>query len=81
MEPLLCNDREVSKYLSKNVSAATDTHATIDVKLETVFSTRAVPRSYNADNSDNLVSSIREVVKQKKTAGRELEGIRHSDGT
>jgi hypothetical protein len=33
--------------LAKHVPAATATHATIEVQLETVFSTRAEQRGYN----------------------------------
>jgi hypothetical protein len=50
--PLLCNDREIGKYtravsrqrLSKHVSAAKDTRSTIELLLETVFSTRSVQK-------------------------------------
>jgi hypothetical protein len=43
--------RAVSRQrLSKNIPAATDTHATIEVLLETVFSTRSVQRGYKEDN-------------------------------
>jgi hypothetical protein len=50
VEPLLCNDREISKYtravsrqrLGKHFHAATDTHVTIKLQLETVFSSRSV---------------------------------------
>jgi hypothetical protein len=35
--------------LGKNVPAATDTHATIEVLLKTVFSTRSVQRGYKDD--------------------------------
>jgi hypothetical protein len=43
--------------LGKQVPAATYTHATIEVLLETMFSTRSVPRSYQKDNWDNQVNS------------------------
>jgi hypothetical protein len=36
--------------LGKHVPTATDTHGTIEVLLETVFSTRSVQRDYKADN-------------------------------
>jgi hypothetical protein len=53
-QPLLANGSEstfVSKQrLGKHVPAATDTHATIEILLETVFSTRSVQRSYKEDN-------------------------------
>jgi hypothetical protein len=51
---LLCNDREISKYtrdvsrqrLGKHVPAATDTHVTIEITLETLSSTRFVQWGY-----------------------------------
>jgi hypothetical protein len=54
VEPLLCNDREISKYnravsrqrLNKQVPAATNTHATIEILLEMMFATRSVARGY-----------------------------------
>jgi hypothetical protein len=57
-EPLLRNYREISKYarvvsrqrLGKNVPAVTDTHATIEVLLETLFSTSSEQRSCKGDN-------------------------------
>jgi hypothetical protein len=36
--------------LGKRVPATTDTHATIDVLLETMFHTRSVQRGYKEDN-------------------------------
>jgi hypothetical protein len=47
VEPLLCNDCEISKYtrvvakerLGRHVPAATDMHATVEELLETVCST------------------------------------------
>jgi hypothetical protein len=36
--------------LGKHVSVATDTHATIEVLLEMVFSTRSIQRGYKDDN-------------------------------
>jgi hypothetical protein len=36
--------------LGKHVPAATDTHATIQILLETVFSTRSVQRGYKENN-------------------------------
>jgi hypothetical protein len=58
VEPLLCNDREISKYtravskqrLDKHVLATTDTHAAIQALLETVFSTQSVQRGYKEEN-------------------------------
>jgi hypothetical protein len=43
--------RAVSRQrFSKQVSAVTNTHATIEVLLETVISTRSVQRGYKEDN-------------------------------
>jgi hypothetical protein len=68
-QPLLANGSEptfVSRQrLSKHVPTATDTHATIEVRLETVFSTRSVPRGYKKDNWGNQVSSVLEAVKKR----------------
>jgi hypothetical protein len=41
--------------LVKHVPAATDTHATIEVLLETVFSIRSVKRDYKEDKWGNRV--------------------------
>jgi hypothetical protein len=57
IDPLLRNDREISKYtrtvsrqqLGKQVPAATNRRATIEVLLETMFSTRSVPKVYQWD--------------------------------
>jgi hypothetical protein len=35
--------------LGEHIPVATDTHATIEILLETVFSTRSVQRSYQAN--------------------------------
>jgi hypothetical protein len=78
IEPLLCNDREISKYtrafsrqrLGKHVPVAMDMHARTEVLLETAFSTRYVPRSYKEDNWSKRVILVREAVK-KGTVGRE----------
>jgi hypothetical protein len=43
--------RTVSRqWLAKQVPAATDTHSTIEVLLETVFSSQSVQRRYKEDN-------------------------------
>jgi hypothetical protein len=42
--------------LGKHVPAATDTHATIEVLLKTVFSTRSVQRGYREDNWGNRLN-------------------------
>jgi hypothetical protein len=55
---LPCNESEISKYiravsrqwLYKHVPAATDTHATIKVLFEMVFSTGSGQRSYKEGN-------------------------------
>jgi hypothetical protein len=44
---------------------ATDTHAKIEVLLETAFSTRSVQRDYKEDSCGNRVSFIREAVKKR----------------
>jgi hypothetical protein len=41
-----------------------DTHATIEVLLETVLSTRSVKMGYKQDNRYKQVSSVREAVKR-----------------
>jgi hypothetical protein len=46
--------------LGKHFPAATDAHATIEVLLETGFSTQSVPRGYKEDNLANQVNSVRE---------------------
>jgi hypothetical protein len=47
-QPLLANDSETTfvsrQRLCKHVPAATDTHSTVEVLLETLFSTRSVQR-------------------------------------
>jgi hypothetical protein len=48
--------RDVSRQrLCKNFPATIDTHATIEVLLETVFSTRSVPRCYKRDGLEQPV--------------------------
>jgi hypothetical protein len=42
-----------------------DTHATIEVLLETLFFIRFMQRSYQEDNWDNQVSSVRGSVKKR----------------
>jgi hypothetical protein len=53
-QPLLTNGSETTFFsrqqLSKQFTAAMDTHATIEVLLETGFSTRSVQRGYKEDN-------------------------------
>jgi hypothetical protein len=58
--------RAVSRqWLGTHVPAATGTHATIELLLETVFSTRSVQRIYKEDNWVNRVSSVWESVKKR----------------
>jgi hypothetical protein len=86
-QPLLASGSKTTfisrQRLGKHVHAVTDTHATIEVLLETVFPTRSVERGYKEDNWGNRVSSLRESVKKrdsymsdsrkKATIERELE--------
>jgi hypothetical protein len=57
---LLANGYEITfvarQRLAKHVPDATDTHATIEVLLETEFSTRSVQRGYKEDNWGNRLS-------------------------
>jgi hypothetical protein len=66
--PLLANGSETAfvsrQRLGKHVPAAMDTHATVEVLLETVFSTRSVQKSYKEGNWCNRVSSIWESVRR-----------------
>jgi hypothetical protein len=68
-QPLLANSSETTsvsrQWLSNHISAATDTHATVEVLLETVFSTRSVQRGYKEDKWGNWVSSVWEAVKKR----------------
>jgi hypothetical protein len=68
-QPLLANGSETAlvsmQRLGKHVPAATDTRATIEVLLETVYSTRSMKRGYKKDNWGNRVSSVREFVKEE----------------
>jgi hypothetical protein len=65
-QPLLANGSETTfvcrQRLGKHVPAATDT---IEILLETVFSTRSVQRGYKEENLGNRVSCVREVVKNR----------------
>jgi hypothetical protein len=66
------------EQLGTHVPLATDTHATIEVLLETVFSTQSVQRGYKEDNWGNRVSSVQEAVKKwdswkRVTVQRKLE--------
>jgi hypothetical protein len=63
-------DREIGEYsrdvsrqrLGKHIPAATNERATIQVLLQTGFSTRSVPRSQKEENWCDQVSSVREAV-------------------
>jgi hypothetical protein len=61
-QPLLANGSETTfvsrQRLGKHISAETDSHATIEVLLETVSSTRSVQRGYKEDSWGNEVSSV-----------------------
>jgi hypothetical protein len=67
VEPLLYNDREISKIttavsrqqLGKHVPAATDTHAAAEVLLETVFYTRSMQRGWMKGNWGDRVIKFR----------------------
>jgi hypothetical protein len=45
-----------NKLIGKHVPAATNTQATIELLLETVFSTRSMQRGYKEDNWGGPVS-------------------------
>jgi hypothetical protein len=51
--------------IGKHVPAAMNTHATTELLLETVFSNRAVQRSYKEDNWSNFRrgSKIKDITK------------------
>jgi hypothetical protein len=69
-QQLLTNGSETTfvsrQRLGKHIPAATDKHATIEVLLETAFSTRSVRRGYEEDNWGDQVSSVRETVKKRE---------------
>jgi hypothetical protein len=68
-EPLLANGFETTlvsrQRLDKHVPAATDSHATIEVLLGTVFSSPSVQRGYREDKWGNRVSSVQESVRKR----------------
>jgi hypothetical protein len=72
-QPFPANGSEttfVSRHrFDKHVPATTDKHATIEVLLETVFSTQSVQMGYKEDNWGNRVSSVRKSVR-KGAVGR-----------
>jgi hypothetical protein len=57
-QPLLANGSDTTfvsrQRLGKHVTAATDTHATIEVLLETVVSTLSVQRVYKGEGVEYL---------------------------
>jgi hypothetical protein len=66
---LIANDSETTfvsrQRLGKHLPAATDTHATIEVLLEMVFSIRSVERGYKKNNWGNRISLVGESVKKR----------------
>jgi hypothetical protein len=59
VEPLLCNSHEICRAvcrqrLGSRVPAAPNTHSSVEVLLETVFSTRSVHRGYKDNWSKNI---------------------------
>jgi hypothetical protein len=83
-QPLLVNGAETTfvsrQRLGKHVPVATDTHATIELLLETVFSTRSA-RVCKKDKWGNQVSSVRETVKKRTEEKGQLQGSRRSKRT
>jgi hypothetical protein len=84
-QPLVPNGSETTfvarQWLCKHIPAATDMHATIEVLLETVFSTRSLHRGYKEDNWGNQVSSVWESVRKRDSwkgvaAQRGLEHVK-----
>lgn len=73
-QTLLANVSETTlvstERLGKQVPAATDTRTTIEMLLETVFSTLSVQRSYKEDNWDNRMSYVREIWEEKRQFGK-----------
>jgi hypothetical protein len=67
-QPLLVNGSETTfvsrQRLGKHIPAPTDKHATIDVMLVTVFSTRSVQRGWKKDSWGNRINSVRGSVKK-----------------
>jgi hypothetical protein len=67
-QPLLVNGSEtfVSRQrFSKHVPMVTDTHATIEVLLEIMFSTQFVQKNCKEDSWGTQVSSVQEAVKKR----------------
>jgi hypothetical protein len=83
-QPLLVNGSEtfVSRQrLGKNVPATTDTHVTIEVLLETVFSTRSVQRGYrrtiDAEAGSNTSTVTLQVAGDDKKGSLESEIVKY----
>jgi hypothetical protein len=80
-QPLLANGSETTfvswQRLGIQVPAATDTHATIDVLLKTVFSTRSVERSYTEEAGSNTSTVALRVVggDEKRSLESETENM------
>jgi hypothetical protein len=68
VEPLMANSSETfvsRQWLGNHISAATDTHATVEVQLEMLFSALSVQRGYKEDKWGNQISSVWEAVKKR----------------
>jgi hypothetical protein len=61
-QPLLANGSETTFISRQHVPAATNTCATIEELVETVFSIRSVQMVYKEDSLGNRVSSVRKSV-------------------
>jgi hypothetical protein len=48
-----------TRRLGKRAPAATSKHATVEELVKAMFSMRSVPRTYNEDERENLVSGIK----------------------
>jgi hypothetical protein len=68
-EPFLAKVPETTfvsrQRLGKYIPAATNTHAILEVLLETVYFTLSVQKGYKEDNWDNQVSSVWESVRKR----------------
>jgi hypothetical protein len=68
-QPILVNSSETTfisrQRLGNHVSAETDTNATVEVLLETVFYTMSMQGGFKEDNWGNRVSSVWEAVKER----------------
>jgi hypothetical protein len=73
-QPLLAKGSETTfvfrKWLSKHVPVARDKHSTVEVLLETVFSTRSVQKGYTKDNLGNRVISAQDSMKKRNSWNR-----------